>query len=92
MKPENVLVGRDSSEIYLVDFGISKVYRDGNGNHVYLSLFINNFSPFRDGKPFIGTTRYASIGAHKGFELGRCDDLESLGYMLVFLYKGSLPW
>lgn len=34
MKPENVLVGRDSSEIYLVDFGISKVYRDGNGNHV----------------------------------------------------------
>ncbi|CAD8076673.1 unnamed protein product [Paramecium sonneborni] len=82
MKPENVLVGRDNNEIYLVDFGISKVFKDANGNHV----------PFRDGKPFIGTTRYASIGAHKGFELGRVDDLESLGYMLVFLYKGSLPW
>ncbi|CAD8142911.1 unnamed protein product [Paramecium octaurelia] len=82
MKPENVLVGRDPNEIYLVDFGISKIYKDANGNHV----------PFRDGKPFIGTTRYASIGAHKGFELGRGDDLESLGYMLVFLYKGSLPW
>lgn len=48
--------------------------------------------PFRDEKPFIGTTRYASIAAHKGFELGRCDDLESMGYMLVFLYKGNLPW
>ncbi|KAM3144750.1 hypothetical protein pb186bvf_003059 [Paramecium bursaria] len=82
MKPENVLVGIDPSEIYLVDFGISKVYKDQKGQHI----------PFRENKPFIGTTRYASIAAHKGHELGRVDDLESLGYMLIFLYKGQLPW
>ncbi len=47
-------------------------------------------SPFRENKPFVGTSRYASIDAHKGAELGRKDDLESLGYVLIFLYKGKL--
>lgn len=40
-------------------------------------------SPFRDNKPFLGTSRYASIAAHKGYEISRKDDLESLGYVLL---------
>lgn len=44
--------------------------------------------PMRENKPFVGTSRYASIDAHKGHELGRKDDLESLGYVLIFLFKG----
>ncbi|CAD8136389.1 unnamed protein product [Paramecium octaurelia] len=84
LKPENVLVGKEKEKnlIYLVDFGIAKHFKDKDDKHI----------PFKDNKPFLGTSRYASIAAHKGYELSRKDDLESLGYMLIFLLKGSLPW
>ena len=39
---------------YLIDFGISKYYKDSRGRHI----------PMKDKKSFIGTTRYASISAH----------------------------
>lgn len=40
--------------VYIIDFGISKTYRDSTGKHI----------AFKENKPFIGTTRYASIAAH----------------------------
>ncbi|CAK92946.1 unnamed protein product (macronuclear) [Paramecium tetraurelia] len=84
LKPENILFGieDESSKIYVVDFGISKIYRDAQGNIL----------PFRDNASFIGTTRYASIAAHKGHELSRKDDIESLIYVLLYFMKGQLPW
>ena len=40
---------------------------------------------------FCGTARYASIAAHKFYEQSRKDDLEALGYILVYLFK-KLLW
>ena len=83
LKPENIMFGHGekSNHVYIVDFGISKMFIKNN-RHI----------SFKENKSFIGTTRYASIAAHKGFEIGRKDDLESLFYVILYLYKGILPW
>ena len=96
IKPDNILTAYNEDEdnimktlkdkgdlgqLSLCDFGISKIYRENN-KHI----------DYKINKPFIGTIRFASEAAHKGYEISRKDDLESLGYVLVFLFKGKLPW
>ena len=84
VKPENFLIGieENTNKIFMIDFGLSKRYKDFNGDHIQYS----------ENKNLTGTARYASINSHLGIEQSRRDDLESLGYMLVYLLKKNLPW
>lgn len=85
IKPDNFLMGlgRRSSLVYLIDFGLAKRYRDPR-THVH--------SMYRENKHLTGTPRYASINNHLGIEQSRRDDLESLGYVFMYFLRGSLPW
>lgn len=85
VKPDNFMIGRDnhSNQIYIIDFGLSKQYCDSK-TKVHI--------PMKTGKPLIGTARYASINTLKGNEQSRRDDLESLGYVFLYLLLGHLPW
>ncbi|XP_048647722.1 casein kinase I-like [Marmota marmota marmota] len=85
IKPDNLLVGigNDRNKLFLIDFGLAKRYRnDKTKQHI----------PYVEGKPLTGTARYASINAHLGIEQSRRDDMESLGYVLMYFNRTHLPW
>ena len=83
IKPDNFLIGTGDrkSRIYMIDLGLSKRYINDDGHIAY-----------RTDKGFTGSFRYSSIRNHRGIEQSRRDDLESIGYMLIFFLKGKLPW
>ncbi|KAJ3280818.1 casein kinase I [Borealophlyctis nickersoniae] len=90
VKADNVLTQRGypetdvqmgDAQLHLVDFASSRLWDpEARGK-----------SKRRTSKR-VGTSKYASVNAHKGVDLTPRDDLESVGFMLVDLAKGALPW
>ena len=82
IKPDNFLIDRKTNLIYIIDFGLAKQYLDISGNHILQS----------HGRKLTGTARYVSTNVHAGISPSRRDDIESIGYLLIYLLAGSLPW
>jgi serine/threonine protein kinase len=83
IKPDNFLLGlgENSKQLYIIDFGFCRSYLQ-NSEHIEMKKTTS----------LIGTPKFASIHAHNLDELSRRDDLESLGYMLIYLFLGELEW
>ena len=85
IKPENFLMGKEPESnpnyLYLIDFGVSKYFDKNNLNDIITNK-----------RKLTGTPRYASINALRGLEQSMRDDLESVGYILIYFLKGTLPW
>ncbi|CAG2100915.1 unnamed protein product [Medioppia subpectinata] len=86
VKPENILLGLPQTPganlLHIVDFGLSKEYKDRNGVHI----------PYKENVGLNGTARYMSINTHLYREQSRRDDMEAVGHMLILFLRGSLPW
>lgn len=78
LKPANLCMGRgrNAHVVHVIDYSVAKRYEEQEP-------MVNKF---------VGTTRYASTSAHIGASINRKDDLESICYIMMFLYKGRLPW
>lgn len=85
IKPENFVFGLGENEntLYMIDFGLAEQYRSSK-THLQL--------PFKTEEGFTGTRTYSSIFAMLECRQSRKDDMESFGYILLYLLKGSLPW
>ncbi|KRY00241.1 Casein kinase I isoform delta-like [Trichinella pseudospiralis] len=86
LKPESILLRRSdfsTHEVALTDFGWAIRYRmNSNFSHI----------AYCENLPVMGTPRYMSIAAHLGIQQSPRDDLQSIGYILIYFAKGKLPW
>ena len=87
LKPGNMVIGTGDNKnfVYLIDFGICKyyLYKGTDGLHI----------PYNSNKKYIiGNRNFISININNYIEGSRRDDIESLGYNLIYFMKGTLPW
>ena len=82
IKPDNFMIdGRET--LVIIDFGLS-------------SLFYNSqkdvYKENKKGENIIGSPKYASYNLHLGNGISCRDDLLSIGYMMMTIFKIEIPW
>jgi serine/threonine protein kinase len=82
IKPHNILLGRENSDIYLIDFGLARAYFNGD---VHIKRGETNIVK--------GTYHFASRNVINYITHSRRDDIESLVLSLLYLRNnGALTW
>ena len=89
IKPSNILYGNftndnilEKDSLYIVDYGLSKKFLNNNNKH----------SEYLENQKVGGTYEFLSKHGLKCERLSRRDDIESIFYTLIYLFKGELPW
>ncbi|ODN74119.1 hypothetical protein L202_07576 [Cryptococcus amylolentus CBS 6039] len=83
IRPDNFCIGlrgsKTENKVYLIDFDLSKKYiMDG----VHIQDYGDN----------VGNQDWTSLAIAEGYEPVRRDDMESAGFLAIYLLKGKLPW
>ncbi|KAJ5751527.1 uncharacterized protein N7511_008492 [Penicillium nucicola] len=82
VQPGNIVYDRFRERVLLIDFSVAERYR-GTTAHRH--------APWQ-ATQMVGSPVFASLNSHRGHSVSRRDDMESLGYVLVYLVRGQLPW
>ena len=77
-------IGKNKNTVYFIDFGLSSKYTTDNTS--------KHREKRTGGRYNKGTRCYKSINCHKNIDQSRRDDIVSLGFLLLYLFTGSLPW
>ena len=92
-KGEERIVGLCFYRMLLSEYKVSATCKGSPYVNKFLSVFDEmNFKKYEVKKQFIGSYRYSSLWNHNGCIQSRRDDLESILYMLMYLYSSNLPW
>lgn len=81
VQPGNIVYDLAKARVYLINCGAAQNYREA-------------MDP-RDSdrtSDLVESPAFTSLNRHKGITSTPGDDLESLGYVLVYLDRGKLPW
>ncbi|KAF8387378.1 hypothetical protein PRIPAC_76520 [Pristionchus pacificus] len=82
IKASNFVLSADGCNVCIIDFGLCRHYKDKEGD----------LKAPREISQFRGTTRYASLSAHRNLDQSPKDDIESWLYMIIEFISGFLPW
>jgi serine/threonine protein kinase len=80
MSPEHFMLTAEEYKLVVIDFKLARRYTDIKGNHIDVQETV-----YRGGD-------FGSNSQLRHMPEGRKDDLESLGYLALFLLSGELPW
>lgn len=80
IKPSNFVFGRETDDIFLVDFGFCRSYETVEGIHI----------PMRTNKSLLGTPDFASDHVRNGIEPSRRDDIWSIAKTVEFICDGAI--
>ncbi|KAJ5288403.1 hypothetical protein N7508_011178 [Penicillium antarcticum] len=82
VQPKNIVYDRSRERVLLIDYAVAEKYRNPT-THGHL--------PWQAAR-MVGSPIFASLNSHRGHTVSQRDDMESLGYVLVYLVRGQLPW